>query len=236
MRCARQGRAGQPAVLDDYAYLGEGLLTLYETTGKVRYLRAAERCARSVITDFYDEHTGRVNHRRKHSHGLPLNIAESHDGPLPNATATAADLLGRLSYHCNRGEWRELARTLVHAHGEAVERFPRGHTDMLRVARRLVEQRTIIVFVPGEDTRANELLRRACFERHLPGQILAILPQNAGAEERELPLFSHRIAAYAKPQVYVCHDDYCEAPVQSINALDQVLPPMRSHKIEVRSE
>lgn len=222
-RCARRGTAGQPAQLDDYAHTADCLLTLYETTGDGAMLRAAEKFAARLVSDFYDEATQRVYHSPKQHEPLLLRIAEAHDGPLPNATAVAADLLARLSDHCGRPEWRERAVELVNAHGQVAERLPRGHTDLLRVARSLNEPRTMIVMVPGTDPEANAAIRAECFACHWPGQLLALLPEQPTSTDLALPLFQGRTTVKAQPSVFVCRGDYCEAPVHGTDELRGLL-------------
>ena len=186
-------------------------------------LRAAEKLTARLVSDFYDEATQRVYQSPKHHEPLLLRIAEAHDGPLPNATAIAADVLARLSDHCGRPEWRERAMELVNAHGKVAERLPRGHSDLLRVARSLNEPRTMIVMVPGSDLEANAALRAGCFACHWPGQLLALLPEQPQSADLALPLFQGRTAIEPRPRVFVCRDTYCEAPVHSTDALRSLL-------------
>jgi uncharacterized protein YyaL (SSP411 family) len=222
-RCARQGKVGQPAQLDDYAYAAEGLLTLYETTGEGWLLRASESFARRILDDFYDPTTQRVYHTPANHEALPIRVGEAHDGPLPNATAIAADVLARLSYHCGHADWMQVAQEMVNAHGEVAQRLPQGHTDLLRVAHSLNTQRVMVVLIPGSDRPQTEALRAACFHLHRPGHILALLPEAASPTELGFPLFEGRTAMHATPRAYVCRDDYCEAPVSTPEALRNLL-------------
>jgi uncharacterized protein len=224
VRAARQDKVGQPAMLDDYAYFAEGLLTLYEATGQVPHLLAADRLAHRLISDFFDDETQRVYLTPAHHETLILRLAQAHDSQQPNATAVAAEVLARLSDHFARPEWRELALTLIQAHGEAVQRFPRGHTDLLRVARGVSGPRTTIVVVPGSDVEASEALWRACAQRTFPGQTLAVLPRHPSVEDPTLPLFEGRTTPQSQPRVYICRNDHCEPPVQTVEGVEKALP------------
>src|SRR5262249_20482750 len=55
MRSWRAGKTSGPGFLDDYAMLGDGLLTLYETTFDVGWWRAAEQLGREIVRLFTDE-------------------------------------------------------------------------------------------------------------------------------------------------------------------------------------
>jgi len=51
----RDGQAGLPAVLDDYAFLVWGLLELYEATFELQHLRDALRLTDLMLAHFWDE-------------------------------------------------------------------------------------------------------------------------------------------------------------------------------------
>ncbi|MEZ6184793.1 MAG: DUF255 domain-containing protein [Planctomycetota bacterium] len=91
----REGQAGIPALLDDYAYLAWGLLELYAATFEVRYLREARGLLETLEQRFGDpEHGGyfaspaetELIHRSK----------PNYDGAMPSGNAAAATALIQL--------------------------------------------------------------------------------------------------------------------------------------------
>jgi uncharacterized protein YyaL (SSP411 family) len=58
LRTSRQGQAHLDGVLEDYAYLAEGLIDLYEASGQERYLRAALQLGELMVDSFRDEDQG----------------------------------------------------------------------------------------------------------------------------------------------------------------------------------
>jgi len=53
-RTTRAGKAHIPAFLEDYAYLSDALVSLYETSGNPRWLAEAGRLAQRLLDDFGD--------------------------------------------------------------------------------------------------------------------------------------------------------------------------------------
>ena len=222
-RAARQGKTGQPAMLDDYAHLADALVDLYEATGRARYLQVARTLAERMLSDFFDDATQRLYHSPERHEPLLLRIAEAHDGPTPNSTAIAANVLTRLSFLLVRPDWQNDVETILSAHGQAAAKFPRGNCDLLRVARDAAGPHVTLVLIPGQDEAANAAIRRACLQHYRPSHTLALLPDNPGPDELSLPLFAGRLHDEALPKAYVCRDDYCSAPVQTVEDLERTL-------------
>lgn len=55
LRTSRQGRAHLDGVLEDYAYLAEGLIDLYEACGQERYLSTALQLGERIMDSFQDK-------------------------------------------------------------------------------------------------------------------------------------------------------------------------------------
>jgi len=227
LRVYRQGQCGLPAMLEDYAYLAEGLIDLYEATGHASHLRSAESLAQTMLEDFYDPEHARLFHGPATREALPFRAAEGHDGPTPNATAVAATVLARLSGHFDRPQWRSRATSLLSAYGKAASQSPRGHCDLLRAARLCQDSLLSVVYVPGSNLAENEALWQACREQLDAAIQLAHLPQDAGLQERQLPLFVGRVSDGEHPSVYVCQDSTCSAPVHAREELERLLSSMR---------
>ena len=98
LRTWRAGHAHLDAYLEDYAFLGDALVDLYEAGGPERFLREAQRLAGLLREDFAAEDGGFYSTARGHE-PLLVRHREGHDGATPSANAVAARLLARLSYH-----------------------------------------------------------------------------------------------------------------------------------------
>jgi uncharacterized protein YyaL (SSP411 family) len=109
LRTYRDGKAHLSAYLEDYAFLAEGLIDLYEAGGDQQYLREAENVLERVLTDFGGEDDAQVrgafyntsvDHER-----LLIRYRDGSDGATPSANAVAAAALARLSYHLDRADF-----------------------------------------------------------------------------------------------------------------------------------
>jgi uncharacterized protein YyaL (SSP411 family) len=93
-RTYREGVAHLSAVLEDYAYLSEALIDLYEAGGSLAWLREAERLADRMMADFLDEETGSFFNTASDHEKLIMRYRDGADGATPFATTLrTVDLL-----------------------------------------------------------------------------------------------------------------------------------------------
>src|ERR1043165_7788573 len=116
-RTSRNGRAHLEAVLEDYAWLGEGLVDLYESTGDERYLDEARRFAERLLHSCQDtEHGGFFTTAKEHE-TLIVRAREGADGATPSGNAVAAMFMARLSFHLDRADFREGVTAAARGYG-----------------------------------------------------------------------------------------------------------------------
>ena len=220
LRTYRDGQAHLAAYLEDYAYLAEGLLDLYEAGGDVRWLRAAEALAERAREDFADDGGGFYSTASGHE-ALIVRHREGHDGATPNANGVAAHVLARLSFHLDREDLREEAARAVRAYGKAIARQPRAFARSLAVVDLLLEGPVELAFVGDEGAADLEALRREAGRHYLPNRIVA--HGRPGAAEAGLPLLAGKELVDGRAALYVCRDFACRAPLTDPAAIAEAL-------------
>jgi len=211
-RTYRGGKAHVPAYLEDYAYLAEGLVDLYEAGGDVRYLREARTLAERILADFADESGGGFYDTARDHEALIIRHREGADGAVPNANAVAASVLARLSFHLEQSEFREAAIAAISAYGRMIQEHPRAFCRSLAVADFLTEGPVELALIgtPGEP--GYEELAREIGQRHIPNRILAHHDPASG-EAPDLPLLRGKGLVGGRAALYVCRNFACLAPV-----------------------
>ena len=86
----RAGRSHTAAHLDDYAYLIEGLVDLYEATLDAAWLGEARRLADEMIERFWDADAGGFFQTQAGAADLVARVKRIHDGAVPAGCAVAA--------------------------------------------------------------------------------------------------------------------------------------------------
>ena len=157
-RTARAGRAHLDAYLEDYAYLSDALIDLYEAGAPSKFLHEAERLAERMLADFGEAEGGAFYFTARDHERLLVRTREGHDGAVPNPNAVAARALGRLSFHFDRETWRHRAAQALEAYGRMVERSPRAFATSLSVLDFMLEAPVELTLAGHASDRATEAL------------------------------------------------------------------------------
>jgi uncharacterized protein YyaL (SSP411 family) len=221
-RTARAGKAHLDAYLEDYAYLGDALIDLYEASGERWQLDEALSLCERMVRDFRDAESGAF-YQTAHAH--ETLIARSRDGQddaMPNANAIAAQLCARLSFYLGRTDLREVAERTLSSFGSVVARVPRAFVSSLAVVDLLADGPVELALVGAADDP-----RSAAFEREIAGVYLPnrLLSRSTGETNADLPLLSGKTTVSGAPALYVCRNFTCAAPVTDPGAVRSALRP-----------
>jgi uncharacterized protein len=221
LRTSRQGRAHLEAVLEDYAYLGEGLVDLYEASGDERYLDAARGLADRLIVSFRDQDQGGFFTTAKDHEALILRGREGADGATPSGNAVAAMLLARLSFHFDREDFREAAIGAVRAYGKHLTRYPRGFAKSLAVVDFLIEGPVELALIGAPDDPGFIAIRDAIRGAYLPNRIVAIHHRSDGVSAH--PLLAGKSGVGRHAALYICRNFTCQQPLTDAPAVANAL-------------
>jgi len=122
------GEAGIPATLEDYAFLGLGLLDLFEATSDPRWLEHSVELARIMLRLFEDKDLGGFYT----SEGdVPARLVETYDGPTPSGNSAAIALLVRLSAITGSETFSRSTEKALRRFQPAMDKEPSSHSFML---------------------------------------------------------------------------------------------------------
>jgi len=211
LRTSRQGRAHLNAVLEDYAYLAEGLLDLYEAAGDERDLQAARKLGERIVESFRDEKHGGFYTTATTHETLIVRAREGADGATPSGNAVAASALARLACHLDRQDFREAAVAAVRAYGRQMTRYPRAFAKSLAVVDFLIEGPIELAFVGRSRDAGLAALKQVTREFYLPNRIIATGDPNASSFIH--PLLAGKNLVDGRSALYLCRNFSCQRPM-----------------------
>jgi uncharacterized protein len=114
-----------PGFLEDYAYLADALLDLYEATKESRWKDEAAGTVEKMVALFADPQGGFFDTPLGHE-TLIVRAKSGYDGALPSPNAVGARALFRLAALTGRKDLRDRAVGTIKTFGEIAERSPRA--------------------------------------------------------------------------------------------------------------
>ncbi|MGE5613149.1 MAG: thioredoxin domain-containing protein [Bacillota bacterium] len=220
----REGTARLKAYAEDYAFLVWGLLELYETTYKTKYLKEAVRLNRQMLELFWDGENGGLYLYGNDGEQLILRPKEGYDGAVPSANSQAAHNMIRLARLTGSYELEEKALRIIDAFSGSISDYPAGFSHMLGAAIMLKAQGNEVIITGSSDTGADELLN-VLREGYRPFTVsIYINSEQARADLFELvPFAANYPAAGGKAAAYVCRGFTCDNPVTDPEKLRELL-------------
>ena len=210
------------AYLEDYAFLLEGLVALYEATFEPRWIEAGLDLSRVLIEQFWDESGGGFFYTGRDHEALISRGQDPHDNATPSGNATAATALLRLAKLTGRTELRDKAEATLRLYAGLMKEHPTAMGQML-IALDFdlgpVEEYALVGDPAAEDARR---VLRAIRRRFEPDKVVALRPSSGPVREDLLPLLADKTAQGAAT-LYVCRDFACQAPLVGAEAVETAL-------------
>lgn len=211
-RAFRQGKPHTEGVLEDYAYLCQGLLDLYEAGGQERNLAAAAVLSQRILHDFGDPEGGAFFHTAQGAESLIVRYREGHDGATPSPNSITASCLARLAIHLESPDLASVAQAALEGYGAQIKDQPRAFCTALAAADFLARGPVEIVVSGEKEDATRRDLWRACQARYLPNVISAHTTGPATGPD-ELPLLQGRAPSEVGSLAYLCHRGTCLPPI-----------------------
>ena len=210
----RRGEAKVDALLEDFAYLGLGLVDLYRANGDLGHLEWARELYEEAAARFRDE-DGTFFESPEDGEALIMRQKPFFDSPTPSGNASMALLGFWLARYLGRHEWEDESRAIVGSVSGQFARAATGFGAMLQAMElHLAPPREIVV--------VGEASARAPFEREIARRYLpAVLLAPAAAGEG-LPVLEGRSAGTGAT-AYVCENMVCDLPATSVSAFVEQL-------------
>jgi len=210
LRRHRDGESAIPGFLDDYAFLAQAFLDLYETNFDLAHLDTAIALTERMLALFEDRENGAFYSTAEGDPELVLRIKDDYDGAEPAGNSVAVLNLLRLSRITRRKDFTESADRALQALASRIKSQPIAVPQLL-VALMFHQAPPLQIIFAGE---RNSALLRTARDRFLPNAVVLL----ADSEEAR-----KRLSAYA-PEVegmrpmggqtaaYVCRDYACDLP------------------------
>jgi len=209
------GHASGRGFLDDYAGLGNALLSLHAATLDPVWLERALMLSDEVLERFYDEESGTVFDTSHDAETLVVRPRDPVDGATPSGASLAAELFARAGALTDQARYRNAARTVVAHEVEAMEQYGSAFGRMLSVVDRLEAASVEVALLAPTDSDPSALIQAAHAEFLRGGVIAGSMragDRTDDASDDSIPLLRGRGPVQGRPTAYVCENYACDLP------------------------
>ncbi len=218
----KDGQAKLLGYLDDYAFLGVGLLDLYETSFDRTDLARAIKLAEIMLREFWDERDGGFFFTGKSHEQLISRAKPIFDASIPSGNAMATLLLLRLGHVTGNADYRRRAEKVLRSYYDAMESQPFGFAHLLCSLDFYMENPKEIVIVGHLFEPGVKALLAQVNLIYLPNKVLQFAAPDTALGDL-LSLLEGKTPIDGKPTAYVCHNFTCSAPVTDPSELKSLL-------------
>ena len=223
----REGEAKFTASLDDYAYLIQGLIDLYESDFDEQWLSWANELQKKQDEIFWDKKTGGYYFSEEGSL-LPGRNKRFDDNARPNSNAVSAlNLLWLFNFTLHQ-PYREKAKAIFILAGEMMSRSHNAFAQMLIALDFYLDRSKEVVVVGPKLSKDKDAIIQMLHDEFIPNKTLGYIAPN---KKSSFPVFENKTTIAGRTIVYVCENNICKFPTEDLSKALQLLRDNKKYSL-----
>jgi hypothetical protein len=223
LRTYKDGQSKLNGYLEDYSYVIDGLLALYEASFDPRWFEEARALAETMVAQFWDAEAGGFFFTSADHESLITRTKDFYDNAIPSGNSVAASALTRLSLLMGEDRYRKMAETILRLVKPAMMRAPSAFGRMLSALDLFLASPYEIAIIGAPEALETRAMVDLVFKRYLPNKVVAFAPEADSKASQTVKLLEGRGRIDGKTTAYVCRNFYCEAPQTRAEGLAEAL-------------
>lgn len=221
----RDSEAKFTASLDDYAYLIQGLIDLYEADFDEQWLNWANVLQKKQEELFWGKETGGYYFSEKQGSLLPGRNKNFEDNARPNSNAVSALNLLKLYNFTLHKPYRDKAKTIFTLAGEMMSRSHNAFAQMFIALDFYLDKSKEVVVVGPKQSKEKDAVIKMLRTEFLPNKTVGYISPNS---KSSFPVFENKVTAEGRTIIYVCENNVCKFPTEDLKKARKL---MRENKV-----
>jgi uncharacterized protein len=200
---------GKPCIngfLDDYAFIIDAFIALYQASFNDQWLADAKKLCDYAIEHFYDTTSGMFFYTSDLDEKLVLRKKEIHDNVIPASNSAMANNLFCMGlYFCNEN-YTNMSVQMVENVKNSIKKSGQYHSNWAILLNKLINPPYELIIMGNKALEYRKLVD----QNYLPNVLMAGSVAPSG-----LPLLKNR-TVNAETTIYVCRNHVCQLPVYSV--------------------
>jgi hypothetical protein len=222
----RQGERKIAGMADDYAFLIQGLIDLYEADFDPGWIEWALTLMDEQIELFYDaENGGFFMTRKGHDNKINLRIKEDTDSVIPSAGSVAVSNALRLARFADSKEYPIVVEKTLKSILARIHSQPDSAPELLVALITSLIQPVEVIIAGERNTAETRSMLKTVNSVYYPGKIVMLVDNDTTQNRlvKYLPFIASVKKIDNKTTAYVCTDKTCKPPVTDPEAVKNLL-------------
>ena len=209
----KKGNASISGFLEDYAYLIQAFISLFEVSGDDEWINSAELLVEYTYAHFHDKASGLFLFSEIKEKNSISNHLQNEDNVTPSSNSVMANNLFRLGLILGNPEMISHAEDMIKHFVDDFSRYPMAYSNwgnlILRLTKPFYE-----VAVCGPDSKS---MTQKLQNDFYPNVVWAY-----SSDESNIPLLKDRFSS-TENLIYICQKGTCKLPVNSVEEAKKLL-------------
>jgi uncharacterized protein YyaL (SSP411 family) len=207
-----KGESRYTAYLEDYSFLIDALIELFQATSEPKWIQGAESLQAIQNTLFLDSDNGGYFNTQLGDKLLIERKKVYEDNVTPSGNSITVLNLLRLSAITFNPEYSKTIDSLLKSIPEVVNSFPSEFPQLLMAVDYRLDQSKEIALVADRESEALTKFRAVLVEAFNPNKVLVV---GIGVNPK-IPILQGKHTIQGKPTAYVCLNRACKMPTTAI--------------------
>jgi hypothetical protein len=219
-RVFKDNKSNLNAYLDDYAYLINSIVDVFEVTGDSDYLDFAIKLSDYLIEHFWDDKNGNFFFTADDHEKLIIRPKSNYDLSMPSGNSVAANAFLRLNCLTQKEKFYKITQKILELQASMAAENPFAFGYLLNVLYLDIQKPTEITILNLQNSELVSTLHK----KFLPESIMVeINGKNELDVLSKLSFFSGKEFPTDRTNVFVCKNFSCSLPLTNISDIEENL-------------
>ena len=219
-RVFKDGTSKLNAYLDDYAYLTNAIVDVFEITGESKYLEFAIKLSNYLVEHFWDEKSDSFFFTADTHEKLIIRPKSNYDLSMPSGNSVTANAFLRLYHITQEEKFHKITQQILESQAVMASENPFAFGYLLNVLYLAIEKPTEITIL---NTKNHELLD-ILYKKFIPESIMVQIDTKSKLDVlSKLLFFTGKQFPQNETSVFVCKNFSCSLPLTNIKDIEEHL-------------
>jgi len=205
--------------LDDYAYLANSLIDVFEITANPYFLDTAKKIADFMIEHFWDENEKSFYFTADTHESLIVRPKNYYDLSVPSGNSVAANALLKLHHLVNDEKFLQISKQILELNGTSAAENPFAFGYLLNVMNLYLKHPTEITIINSE----NSEIVNSLYKKFIPEGITIEIKDKENLDSLSKYPFFEGKEFLEKTSVTICKNFTCSLPLSKLSEIEENL-------------